>query len=107
MFLQLGHEGGRFVASANGNSVLAALQLLDYDRRFVQAIENSDVLALRRLVVLTTNSATDDTTNAEALQMMLADGVDALIKTSADGRAAGLVRRDEIVSRLMVKLAGS
>ena len=101
------NEGGRFVASANGNSVLAALQLLDYDRRFVQAIENSDVLALRRLVVLTTNSATDDTTNAEALQMMLADGVDALIKTSADGRAAGLVRRDEIVSRLMVKLAGS
>lgn len=97
--------GGRFVASSNGNSVLAALELQDYDQRFVRAIEDSDLLALRRLIVLTTNSVRAETTNAEALQMMVADGVDAIIKTDERDRPIGLVRKDEIISRLMVKLS--
>ena len=101
----LENDTGRFVASSNGNSVLAALELQDYDQRFVGALEDADLLALRRLVVLTTNSVEADTTNAEALQMMVADGVDAIVKTDPAGLAVGLVRRDEIISRLMVKLA--
>jgi hypothetical protein len=101
----LEQESGRFVASSNGNSVLAALELQDYDQRFVRAMEEADLLALRRLIVMTANSASDSTTNAEALRTMVADGVDALVKTDSGGRAVGLVRRDEIISRLMVKLA--
>lgn len=97
-------EAGRFAASANANAVLAALELTDYDRRFVTALENSDLLELKRLVALTTRSVDADTTNAEALRMMVTDGVDALIKTEA-GRPVGVVRKDEIVSRLMVQLA--
>lgn len=103
IFIEAGN--GRFVASSNGIAVLAALELQDYDRRFVQALESSDLLALRRLVVLTTNSVDAETTNAQALQMMVADGVDAVVKTDAAGMAVGLVRRDEIISRLMVELA--
>ncbi len=101
----LENDTGRFVASSNGNSVLAALELQDNDQRFVRALEAADLLALRRLIVLTTNSVEADTTNAEALQMMVADGVDAIVKTDPAGNAVGLVRRDEIISRLMVKLA--
>ena len=74
-------------------------------QRFVRAIEDSDLLALRRLIVLTTNSVRAETTNAEALQMMVADGVDAIIKTDERDRPIGLVRKDEIISRLMVKLS--
>jgi predicted transcriptional regulator len=47
-----------------------------------------------------------DTTNAEALRMMLADGVDSIVKTDERGRAIGIVRREVIVSQLLVKLAG-
>lgn len=95
---------GRFAASANGNSVLAALELQDYDQRFVRALEAADILALRRLLVLTTNSVGGETTNAEALRLMLQDGVDAMVKTEG-GRPQGIVRRDQIVSHLMLTLA--
>lgn len=95
-----------FVASTNGLSVLAALELTDYDRRFVRALDDADLLALRRLVVLTTNSVSRDTTNAEALRMMLEDGVDSIVKVDAQQVATGIVRRDVIVSQLLVTLAG-
>ena len=96
---------GRFVASANANSVLAALSVTDPEQLFLRAVEGSDLLALRGLVVLTEQSARADTTNADALAMMVADGVDAIIKTDADGAPSGVVRRDEIMGRLMLKLA--
>ncbi len=60
---------------------------------------------LRKFVVLTTNSVRESTTNAEALNIMLTDGVDAMIKTDNRNMPVGIVRRDIIVSRLMVKLA--
>lgn len=98
---------GRFAASSNGQSVLAAVDVDSADGgRFVRAVEAGDLLALKRLVVLTTNAARDDTTNAEALRVMLRDGVDSLVKVDATGRAVGVVRRDVIISRLMVELAG-
>ncbi len=100
------NQSGRFVASANGNSVLAAVEVQDPDRRFLHALEASDVLALKRLVVLTAASVSADTTNAEALKKMVDDGVDAIIKVDPAGQAVGMVRRDDIISRLMLKLAG-
>jgi len=99
------NDNGRFVASTNGNAVLATMELQDFDQRFVRAMETSNLLELRRLVVLTISSVSKDTTNADALQMMVNDGVDAIIKTNPGGIAVGLVRRDEIISRLMLELA--
>lgn len=95
----------RFVASSNGASVLAALDLTEGQGRFLRAMEDADVLDLRRLLVLTTSAAREATTNAEALQIMVSDGVGSLVKVDDLGRPAGIVRRDEIVSRLMLKLA--
>ena len=100
-------EQRRFAGSSNGNSVVAALELEleSGNQRFLSAIESADVLKLRDLIVLTTTSVTPATTNSEALEMMLRDGVDSVVAVDERRRATGIVRRDEIVSRLMVKLA--
>lgn len=97
----------RFAGSSNGISVLAALEL-EFEhgnRRFLQAIESADLLKLKDLIVLTTSSVSAKTTNSGALEMMLRDGVDSIVAVDETRRATGIVRRDEIVSRLMVKLA--
>jgi hypothetical protein len=100
-------DNGRFVASSNGHSVLAAVDAEEGGgSAFVDAIEAGDVLALRRMVVLTTNTVDERTTNAEALRLMLRDGVDTMVKTAPNGRPVGIVRRDVIISRLIVQLAG-
>lgn len=95
---------GQFAASANSNSVLAAIELEEYGARFLDALENDRIPELQELVVLTTNSVGADTTNAEALERMVQDGVDSMVKT-VDGRPEGIVRRDQIVSHLMLGLA--
>ena len=96
-----------FAGSSNGNSVVAALELEleSGNQRFLSAIESADVLKLKDLIVLTTTSVTPATINSEALEMMLRDGVDSVVAVDERRRATGIVRRDEIVSRLMVKLA--
>jgi hypothetical protein len=96
---------GQFVASSNSNSVLAAVEVEGGEQPFIRALEGGDLELLRRLVVLTTATVTETTSNAEALQAMVADGVDSIIKIDAGGTPIGLVRRDEIVSRLMITLA--
>lgn len=99
---------GQYNASTNASSVLAALTLQrgdgSYDDSFVRALEAGDLIALQRLVVLTTSSVTAETTNAEALRMMVDDGVDSIIKVDAEGTAVGIVRRDQIISSLMLGL---
>jgi hypothetical protein len=99
------HDAGQFVASANGNAVLAAAEVQDYDQRLLRALEAGDLAALRQVMVLTTATVSADTTNADALSRMVADGVDAMIKVDPAGKAVGVVRRDEIISRLMINLA--
>lgn len=96
---------GTFVASSNANSVLAAVEVAGGQQPFISALESGDLDRLRSLVALTTATVSATTTNAEALQAMVADGVDSIIKTSDDRVAIGLVRRDEIVSRMMITLA--
>lgn len=96
----------KFVASSNAVSVLAALEVQDYENSFMTALENVDLLALSRTVLLTSDFVRADTSNAEALQTMVAAGADSIIKVDDAGRAVGLVRREDTVARLMLKLAG-
>ena len=98
-------DSRHFVASTNANAVLAAVSVQDPNNRFLNALETADLLAMQKLLVLTTATVSQDTTNAEALQKMITDGVDAIVKVDSDKKAVGLVRRDEIISRLMLKLA--
>jgi CBS-domain-containing membrane protein len=96
---------GRFVASSNGASVMAAMQGGEQGQRLVDAIERADLLEIKRLVGHTTSAAKPGLTNAEALDIMRKDGVESLIAVDDSGRPVGIVRRDDIVARLLVKLA--
>jgi len=100
-------ETGAFVASANANSVLAAVEARNFDQGFVRAVEAADLAGLKQLLALTTVFVTEATTNAQALQAMVNDGVDSIIKVDAAGAAVGVVRRDAIISRLMISLAAA
>jgi hypothetical protein len=103
------HGTGRFAASANANSVLAALTLgrdgSPFNSDFLRALESGDLTWLGRLVALTTNAVTAETTNADALRMMVDDGVDSIVKVDEALQAKGIVRRDAIISGLMLGLA--
>ncbi len=96
---------GRFVASSNGASVLAAMESGDQGQRLVDAIAGGDLLEIKRLVGHTNNAAKPGVTNPEAHDAMLRDGVESLIAVDDAGRPVGVVRRDDIVARLPVKLA--
>ena len=96
---------GQFKASSNANSVLAAIEVEGGEQPFIRALESGNLDDLRGLVVLTTATVIETTSNADALKAMVADGVDSIITINAGGTPIGLVRRDEILSRLMITLA--
>ena len=104
---------GDFAGSAPAQSVLAQLEYemqTGGDSPFLDAVAEADaetpeLEALRQLVALTTESVTSETTNVAALKLMLEEGVDTLVAVDRQGRPSGIVQRDAIVTRLMVKLA--
>jgi hypothetical protein len=100
-------QGGSFVASASGQSVLAVVDGQETASRFVNAIEFGNIDELAALVLLTTGRVTAETTNTQALQMMQDDGVDALIQVDVAGLPTGVVRRSVIVGKLMLTLAAA
>ena len=98
-------ENGRFVASSSGTSVMAAMQSGEQGSELVNAIENADLLRIKDLVGQTTNSVTVSTSNTAALAVMLRDGVESIVAIDDMQRPIGVVRRDDIVARLIVKLS--
>lgn len=98
-------KDGLFRASSNGQSVLAAMQNEEVGAALVDAIERSDLASIKDLVGVTIRRVTAQTSNAEALEAMLDDGVDSIIAVDDRGLPIGVVRRDAIVARLLVKLA--
>ena len=68
-------------------------------------MESADIAEMKRRVGLTTGSASRETSNASALALMLDDGVRSIIVVDEMSRPVGVVRRDDIVARMLVKLA--
>ena len=103
---------GAFAASAPARSVLAQLefemQTEEPGSAFLDAVAEAELPgleALKQVVALTTESVTTGTTNVTALDLMLEEGVEALVAVDEADRPSGIVRRDAILTRLMVKLA--
>ena len=100
-------DNKRFVASTDGPRVIAAMDAGEQGAELVRAIEGANLSRIRDLVGLTTNSVKSDTSNAQALDMMARDGVASIVATDATDQPIGVVRRDDIVARLLVKLASN
>lgn len=100
-------NSGGFVASASGQSVLAAVEGPETGNRLVDAIALGNIDDLAALVLLTRGKVTAETTNTEALQQMQDAGVDALIRVDDAGLPTGVVRRSVILGKLMLTLAAA
>ncbi|MEM9316334.1 MAG: CBS domain-containing protein [Pseudomonadota bacterium] len=97
---------GDFQASSDGANVRAIIANDHFENELKQAITSSDLIALKELIAVSTRAIAPETTNAEALRIMLDDKVRSLVAVDAIGRPAGVVRRDDIMARMLTKLAG-
>lgn len=96
---------GRFVASASGASMLAALENEEQGWELIEAIGAGDIARVEEHVGLTTESLEAGTTNAEALEAMLGIGASSLVVVDESERPVGVIRREDIVAKMLVKLA--
>jgi hypothetical protein len=97
-------QQGKFIGSANASQVISLLQDPDAARAFVSTLRREDHAP--RLPFLVTKHLTPDDTNASALRKFLDTNADALVVLSEDEtRPIGVVERDRLLTRLMVKLA--
>ncbi len=99
---------GQFVGSANASQVIALLEsdatVGDFMRELAQG---SDENAFQGYNFLVRQSLSRDDSNKIALQKFLDTNAQALVVVSSDGqKPTGIVDRDRLMTKLMVKLAG-
>lgn len=104
-------DAKRFVASTMGVKLRDALSQTAPGRArhpFIKAIAAGVTKGLGQLadvVALTKTSLPPKTSNAEALQAMLAEDVSILVSVDDAGQPVGVVRREEIMARMLTALA--
>jgi hypothetical protein len=97
-------DQGRLVASADGPSVYSVINNDHYGTEFQQAAETADIAALRNLIPVTTTAIARNETNGSALRKMLEDRVRSMVAVDEGRRPVGVVRRDDVIARMMAKL---
>lgn len=103
-------EDGRFAASTLGVKLRDALSDDSYGERqqqFIEAIETSkpgNVDKLASIVAITEASLEPGTTNAQALEIMIAEDASVLISVDGAGKPTGVVRRDAIMAKMLAAL---
>ncbi len=101
------NETGRFVGSANASQVLALLEAEPTRELFMQELQSGGHGAFEELGILVKESLGPDDSNSLALQKFLDTNADALVVVSEDGqKPIGIVDRNRLMTKLMVKLAG-
>jgi hypothetical protein len=102
--LFLDHSGG-LVATAEGATLLGLLTKHD-GPRLINAIKEADVTFLRSLPGVLWQSITKERSNAEALQAMREANARTMVVVDSNKKPVGIVKRDQIMARLLVELAG-
>lgn len=102
-------DDNRHLASTSGPKLLTAMRADDgqtaddlIDAIALPAPEGLEQLG--NLVALNRDTLSPDATNADALRKMVEADLQAMIVVGADGRLAGIVRRDDIIAKLLLKL---
>jgi CBS domain-containing protein len=94
-----------FVAMTEGTTFLRLLQAPGLGQRVLTALNGGDRNFLLALPGLHTNTIKTSDNNATALELMRLQNARAIVVVDADNRPVGIVKRDDIVARLLEKLA--
>ena len=73
----------------------------------VQAIEDGNIDQVGEQILLQYTSIPLGVSNATALRKLIDSGVDAMIAIDNRAKPVGIVRRDDIMAQMLVKLAPS
>jgi hypothetical protein len=98
-------DDGKLVASTDGAGVVSVIANDHLGAQFETAMKAGDLDALRALTALSVATVSRSETNAQALRRMLDDKVKSLVAVDDARRPVGVVRRDDIVAKLMASLS--
>lgn len=99
------YSNGTLAAYAESTAVLALLSTPDYEADLIGYVANSDADALRTLPGFQSQALSSERSNAEALQLMRKSNARSLVVTGIDNRPTGVVKRDQIVAKMLLELA--
>jgi predicted RNase H-like HicB family nuclease len=98
---------GRLIATAEAETLLSLIRDASQSSEIFQAIENSDAAYLRSLPGFHWETITRERSNAEALQLLREANMSTIVVVDSDKIPIGIVKRDDIIARLIVELAGN
>lgn len=98
---------GDFIASSTASSFISAMQDHESANDLVQAIEDGNIDQVGEQILLQYTSIPLGVSNATALRKLIDSGVDAMIAIDNRAKPVGIVRRDDIMAQMLVKLAPS
>jgi CBS domain len=98
-------QGRRFVAMTEGTTMLTMLKDPNQGQQIIDAISSGRAGYLLGLPGLHVNTVKANDSNATALERMRVENVQSIVVVDDDKRPAGIVKRDDIVARLLEKLA--
>lgn len=97
----------RFLASVCGEPLRRILADVQMRQTFLNAIELSDRAALERIRALTFESLAKGVNNRSALETMHKLGVASMVLVDEERKPMGIVERESLVTKLVLKLATS
>ena len=95
----------RFVAMTEGTTFVTLLGAPGLGQRIAAALNNADRNFLLSLPGFHTNTIKTSDNNTAALEKMRTQNARAIVVVDGDNRPVGVVKRDDIVARLIEKLA--
>ena len=96
----------RFLGSASGRQVLAALTDPGLAERFMRELREGGLRPFANMRFLVQESLSPNDTNVFALQKLIDANVDALVIVANDRQQIlGVVDRNHLIAKLMLKLA--
>jgi CBS domain-containing protein len=97
---------GRFVAYMPSWAMRQIVERDALGSEFVEALNQDRVNELRRYPGVVTQTISTSATNIEAIQEMTNQNLEALVVVDDDRRLRGVVEREQVLSKLLLALAG-
>jgi CBS domain-containing protein len=104
-FVVILDKDGHFVASLTAWAMLQILRNQALGGNFVEIVNGGSEAGLKQYPGVVTRAISTTTTNLEALKEMTARNSEALVVIDAGKKLAGVVEREQILSKLMLALA--